>query len=126
MEKQRFESPLAPYFDESEISWSPDGKSIAFTTKRLSGKEDAVSTNSDIWLYNLESGKEINITQGNMGYDRYPVFSPDGSKIAYQSMERDGYEADLDRLFVFNTSDGTRTWVTKGWDFDVSNITWSR
>jgi dipeptidyl aminopeptidase/acylaminoacyl peptidase len=125
MEKQRFESPLAPYFDESEISWSPDGKSIAYTTKRLSGKEDAVSTNSDIWLYNLESGKEINITQGNMGYDRYPVFSPDGSKIAYQSMERDGYESDLDRLFVFNTSDGTRTWVTKSWDFDVSNITWA-
>jgi dipeptidyl aminopeptidase/acylaminoacyl peptidase len=124
MKDQRFESPTAPYFDEGEISWSPDGKSIAYTSKRLNGKADAVSTNSDIYLYNIETGKEINITEGNMGYDRYPVFSPDGSKIAYQSMERDGYEADLDRLFVYNIKDGTRTWVTKGWDFDIAGINW--
>jgi dipeptidyl aminopeptidase/acylaminoacyl peptidase len=124
MEGQRFESPLSPYFDEGEIAWSPDGKSIAYTTKRLFGKEDAVSTNSDVWLYNSETGKEINITEGNKGYDRYPVFSPDGSKIAYQSMERDGYESDLDRLFVYDIKEGTRTWITKGWDFDISNIIW--
>ena len=80
MEGQRFESPTAPYFDEGEISWSPDGKYIAYTSKRLNGKEDAESTNSDIFLYNLESGKEINITEGNKGYDKYPVFSPDGFK----------------------------------------------
>ena len=125
MDKQRFESPLAPNFDEAEISWSPDGNSIAYTTKRLSGKEDAVSTNSDIWLYSLETNKEINITDGNMGYDRLPVFSPDGSKIAYQSMERDGYESDLDRLFVYDIKNGTRTWISKGWLFDVSNIAWA-
>lgn len=125
MEGQRFESPTAPYFDEGEISWSPDGKSVAYTTKRLNGKADAVSTNSDIWLYNLESGKEINITEANKGYDRYPVFSPDGSYIAYQSMERDGYEADLDRLFVYNIKDETRTWISKGWIFDVAGINWA-
>lgn len=124
MEGQRFESPTSPYFDETEITWSPDGKSIAFTSKRLSGKADAVSTNSDIFFYDTESGKEINISAGNMGYDRFPVFSPDGSKIAYQSMERDGYEADLDRLFVYDIKEGTRTWITKDWDFDVSNIVW--
>jgi dipeptidyl aminopeptidase/acylaminoacyl peptidase len=124
MEGQKFESPTAPYFDEGEISWSPDGKSIAYTTKRLNGMADAVSTNSDIYLYYIETGKEINITEGNKGYDRYPVFSPDGLKIAYQSMEREGYEADLDRLFVYNIKDGTRAWVSKGWDFDVTNITW--
>jgi dipeptidyl aminopeptidase/acylaminoacyl peptidase len=126
MEGQRFESPTAPYFDEGEISWSPDGKAIAYTTKRLSGTADAVSTNSDIYLYDIETSKEINISEGNKGYDRYPVFSPDGSGIAYQSMERDGYEADLDRLFVYNIKDGTRAWVTKGWDFDVTNITWDK
>jgi dipeptidyl aminopeptidase/acylaminoacyl peptidase len=124
MEGQRFESPTAPYFDDGEITWSPDSKSIAYTTKRLSGKADALSTNSDIYLYNLESAKETNITESNKGYDRYPVFSPDGSKIAYQSMERDGYEADLDRLFVYNIKDGSRAWISKGWDFDVSNISW--
>jgi dipeptidyl aminopeptidase/acylaminoacyl peptidase len=125
MEKQRFESPTAPNFDEGEISWSPDGKFIAYTSKRLNGLADAKSTNSDIFLYELSSAKEINITEGNRGYDKNPVFSPDGSKIAYQSMERDGYEADLDRLFVFDTKDGKRTWITKGWDFDVENLNWA-
>lgn len=124
MQGQRFESPTAPDFDEGEIAWSPDGESIAYTTKRLNGKEDAVSTNTDIYLYNIATGKEVNISEGNMGYDKYPVFSPDGSMIAYQSMERDGYESDLDRLFVYNVKAGTRTWASKGWDFDVKNVTW--
>lgn len=124
MQGQRFESPTSPYFDEGEIAWSPDGRSIAYTTKRLYGKADALSTNSDIYLYNIATGKEVNISEGNMGYDKYPVFSPDGSMIAYQSMERDGYEADLDRLFVYNIKEGNRAWVSKGWNFDVENITW--
>jgi dipeptidyl aminopeptidase/acylaminoacyl peptidase len=125
MSGQRFESPMSPYFDEGEISWSPDGKYIAYTSKRLFGKEDARSTNSDIYLYDITSGKEINISEGNRGYDRYPVFSPDGSKIAYQSMERDGYEADLDRLFVFDIKTRVRTWVTKGWIYDAESINWA-
>jgi len=125
MEGQKFESPMAPYFDEGEISWSPDGRYIAYTSKRLRGKEDAKSTNSDIFLHEVETGKEINITEANRGYDRYPVFSPDGSKIAYQSMERDGYEADLDRLLVYDIKSGDHTWVSKGWDFDVENINWA-
>jgi len=124
MEGQRFETPLSPYFDEGEISWNPDGKYIAYTTKRLTGKADAVSTNSDIYLYDVTTGKEVNISEGNPGYDKYPVFSPDGSMIAYQSMERDGYEADLDRLFVYNIKDNTKAWLSKGWTFDVANITW--
>jgi dipeptidyl aminopeptidase/acylaminoacyl peptidase len=125
MEGQKFESPLAPYFDEAEISWSPDGKYIAYTTKRLRGIEDARSTNSDIFLYELSTGKEINISEGNRGYDRLPVFSPDGSKIAYQSMERDGYEADLDRLFVYDIKTGKRSWITQGWTFDVQDLNWA-
>ena len=125
MENQKFESPTAPDFDEREITWSPDGKSIAYTSKRLSGKEDALSTNSDIFLYNADSGNETNITLGNMGYDKYPAFSPDGSKIAYQSMERDGYESDLDRLFVYSLKHGTRTWVAKEWDYNVENLSWT-
>ena len=124
MEGQKFESPTAPYFDENEISWSPDGRSIAYTSKRLRGISDAKSTNTDIFLYELSGSKEINITEGNRGYDRYPVFSPDGSKIAYQSMERDGYEADIDRLFVYNTKERRSSWSTRGWDYDVENITW--
>ncbi|HCU19262.1 MAG: hypothetical protein A2X05_07540 [Bacteroidetes bacterium GWE2_41_25] len=125
MEGQRFESPTSPYFDEGEISWSPDGRFIAYTSKKMFGAADAKSTNSDIYLYELKSSKEVNITEGNKGYDRYPVFPPDGSKIAYQSMLRDGYEADLDRLFIFDIKAGTRTWLSKGWDFDVENISWA-
>jgi dipeptidyl aminopeptidase/acylaminoacyl peptidase len=124
MAGQRFESPTAPYFEAGEISWSPDGRFIAYTSKRMNGAADARSTNSDIFLYELATGKEINITEGNTGYDKYPVFSPDGSMIAYQSMERDGYEGDLDRLFVYDIKGGTRNWISKGWDFDVENIEW--
>jgi dipeptidyl aminopeptidase/acylaminoacyl peptidase len=125
MKGQRFEAPTAPNFDEGEIGWSPDGESIAYTSKRLNGMEDAKSTNSDIFLYNLSSATEINITEGNKGFDKYPVFSPDGSKIAYQSMERDGYEGDLDRLMIYDLKEGKSTWISKGWDFDVENITWA-
>lgn len=125
MKDQKFESPTAPYFDEAEIAWSPDGKYIAYTVKRLRGRDDALSTNTDIILYDVAKGNEVNITEGNRGYDRNPVFSPDGSMIAYQSMERDGYEADLDRLFVYSIKEGKRTWVSEGWDFDVENIRWA-
>jgi dipeptidyl aminopeptidase/acylaminoacyl peptidase len=125
MKDQKFESPTAPYFDEREISWSPDGKYIAYTSKRLRGIEDARSTNSDIYLHEIASGREVNITESNKGYDKYPVFSPDGSKIALQSMERNGYEADLDRLVIYNLKDNTRTWLSKGWQFDIENLTWA-
>jgi dipeptidyl aminopeptidase/acylaminoacyl peptidase len=125
MDGQKFEAPTAPYFDENEISWSPDGKYIAYTTKRLRGIDDARSTNSDIILHEISSGNEVNISEANHGYDRYPVFSPDGSKIAYQSMERDGYEADLDRLIVYDINNKSHAWITKGWDFDVENINWA-
>ena len=124
MEGQKYESPLSPNFDEAEIAWSPDSKHIAYTTKRLTGKADAISTNSDIYLYDLDTGDEVNISEGNMGYDRYPVFSPDGSMIAYQSMERDGYESDLDRLMVFDIKNNTNTWISEGWDNDIESITW--
>jgi dipeptidyl aminopeptidase/acylaminoacyl peptidase len=124
MDGQKFESPTAPNFDETEITWNPDGHFIAYTSKRMNGVADARSTNSDIYLYDISSSKEINISEGNKGYDKYPVFSPDGSKIAYQSMERDGYEADLDRLFVYDLKESKRSWITKDWNFDVENITW--
>ena len=125
MKDQKYESPSAPYYDEREIAWSPDGKYIVYTSKRLRGIEDARSTNTDIYLHELATGKEINITEGNGGYDKIPVFSPDGSGIAFQSMERNGYEADLDRLFVYDISSRTRTWISKGWEFDVENLSWA-
>ena len=125
MEGQRFESPTAPYFDDSEISWSPDGKSIAYTCKLMTGKQDALSTNTDILLYDLESGKAKNLTGFNKGFDKYPVFSNDGSMLAWQSMEEDGYESDLDRLFIMDLASGESRWASEGWDYNIESINWS-
>ncbi len=125
MESQRFESPDSPYFDEGEISWSSDGKYVAYTSKRLTGIDYAKSTNTDIFLYNIADGSEVNISEGNKGYDKFPVFSPDGSKIAFQSMEEDGYESDLYRLFIYDISTGRRNWISKGWEFDIENVKWA-
>ena len=125
MEGQRYDTPDAPYFDEADISWSPDGRFMAYSCKRLTGKAYTQSTNTDIYLYDVTTGEEKNITQGNMGYDKTPVFSPDGSMIAYSSMEEDGYESDLERLFVYYIATGERKWVSEGWDYNVGNIQWN-
>jgi dipeptidyl aminopeptidase/acylaminoacyl peptidase len=125
MEGQRFDAPDAPWFDETDISWSPDGKYIAYACKKLTGKAYSLSTNTDIYLYDVTTGAEKNITEGNMGYDKVPVFSPDGSMIAYSSMEEDGYESDLERLFVYTVATGERKWVSEGWDYNVGNIQWN-
>jgi dipeptidyl aminopeptidase/acylaminoacyl peptidase len=125
MQGQRFDTPDAPWFDEADISWSPDGKQIAYACKKLTGKAYSLSTNTDIYLYDVTTGAEKNITEGNMGYDKTPVFSPDGSMVAYASMEEDGYESDLERLFVYNIAKGERTWVSEGWDYNVGNIQWN-
>ncbi len=73
----------------------------------------------------MTTGEEKNITEGNMGYDKYPVFSPDGSMIAYSSMEEAGYESDLSRLFVYNITTGERKWVAEGWDYNVEAMQWN-
>ena len=125
MKEESFDSPLSPYFDFSEITWSPNGKIIAYTCKKLNGSEYATSTNSDIYLYYLESGKTENITEGTPGYDKYPVFSPDGKTIAFQSMETPGYEADKDRLFVYDMATGNKKYLTEDFDQNVSNLCWS-
>ena len=125
MEGQKFESPSAPYFDGAEITWSPDGKMIAYTSKQLSGKADALSTNTDIFLYNSDNEDVVNMTEGMMGFDKYPVFSPDGSKIAFMSMEEDGYESDLERIFVYDVASGTTEYLSEGWDYNAGNMVWS-
>ena len=124
MEGEKFDSPLSPYFDDAEIAWSNDGKCIAYTCKKLSGKDYAVSTNSDIYLYNLEDGTVKNLTEGMMGYDKYPVFSADSKKLAWISMETPGYESDKERLFVMDLESGEKKYVTEKWDYGCSNVVW--
>jgi len=125
MDGEPFDSPMAPYYESDEIAWSPDGKSLAYTCKKMTGKAYTLSTNSDIFIYTLKTGKTINITYGMEGYDRYPVFSPDGKKIAWQSMTTPGYESDKDRLMVMDLTNGTVKDITLNFDQSVSDINWN-
>ncbi len=125
MEGEPFDAPLSAYFDQAEISWNADGSKIAYTCKKMGGTEYAVSTNSDIYLYDLESKLTVNLTEGMPGYDKYPSFSPDGKKMAWQSMEAPGYEADKDRLLVMDLESGDISYLTKDLDQNVSGLLWS-
>ena len=125
MEGEPFDAPTAPYFDESEIAWSPDGKFIAYTSKKLKGREYALSTNTDIYLYHLENGTTRNITDGMPGFDKYPVFSPDGSMIAFQSMATPGYEADKERLMVYHLATGVVEDLTEHYDNNAADFVWT-
>ncbi|MCK9203189.1 MAG: S9 family peptidase [Bacteroidales bacterium] len=125
MPEEPWESPLMPFGGMEQINWGPDSKVIAYTCRKKKGKEYAVSTNSDIYLYNLESGKTVNITEGMMGYDVAPTFSPDGKKIAWQSMERDGYESDKNRLFIMDLNSKIKTDFTKNFDQNAESLAWA-
>lgn len=122
---QPLDSPLPPYFDNAEIGWSPDGKLLAYSCKKLKGKEFAISTNSDIYLYNVETKTTENITDGMMGYDKYPIFSPDSKKIAFQSMETPGFESDKARLFVYDLDTKTKKYLNQNLDQSAANFNWS-
>ena len=125
MEGERFDSPGKPWGGMEQINWSPDGKTVAYTCKKKVGKDYALSTNSDIYLYNLGTGKSTNFTEGMMGYDINPVFSPDGTKIAWESMARDGYEADKNRLFIADLKTGEKKDYSAGFDQNVTGLTWT-
>jgi dipeptidyl aminopeptidase/acylaminoacyl peptidase len=120
-----FDSPLMPFGGIEEISWAPNGKAIAYTCKKLKGKAYTLSTNSDVYLYNMESGETKNLTEGMPGYDRAPFFSPDGSKMYWLSMERSGFEADKDRLFVMDMKTGEKTYLTEHFDYSPSGLAWA-
>lgn len=122
---ERFDSPLKPNGGTEQVAWSADGKMLAYTCKKKVGKEYAFSTNSDIYLYNLENGTTKNLTEGMMGYDWNPAFSPDGKKIAWESMARDGYEADKLRLFVADLTTGKKEDCSLGFDQNAQSPTWS-
>lgn len=125
MPGEAFDSPLMPFGGIEEIAWSPNGKQIAYTCKKQFGKEYALSTNSDIYIYNLETEKTSNLTQGMMGYDRTPLFSPDGKKLAWLSMERAGFEADKDRLFIYDFETQSMENYSKDFDYSVASLNWS-
>ncbi|MEN8118677.1 MAG: S9 family peptidase, partial [Bacteroidota bacterium] len=125
LEGEKFDSPMKPFGGTEQIVWSPDGKTIAYTCKKKVGKDYSISTNSEIYLYNTETGKTINFTSGMMGYDQNPVFSPDGKQLAWESMERDGYEADKNRLFVAILETGEKKDYSADFDQNSHGLNWS-
>ena len=125
MEGELFESPMKPFGGIEQLAWNTTSDKIAYTSRKKTGKEYAISTNSDIYVYDLNTKQTTNITEENKGYDTNPTYSPDGKSIAWLSMERDGYEADQNRLMVMNLETGGKTFVSKDFDSNVDSYCWS-
>ena len=153
IEGEPYECPMAPFGGVEQLDWSTDSKTIAYTCRKKTGRDYAISTDSDIFLYNVGDGTTRNICKSesfkqpetdptktmqtqeinsekyadeNMGYDQNPSFSPDGKYIAWQSMRRDGYESDRMRLCVYNLTTGQKTYVTETFDSSVEAFSWSK
>lgn len=151
MKGEPYECPMAPFGGIEQLNWSPDSRLIAYTCRKKTGLAYAISTDSDIYLYDTETktttnlckpagykpvavdptrsmkGQAVNSEENlknNPGYDTNPQFSPDGKYIAWQSMARDGYEADRNRLCVYNRATGEKTYVTESFDSNVDAFCW--
>ncbi|MBU2062438.1 MAG: S9 family peptidase, partial [Bacteroidetes bacterium] len=119
---EAYDSPQKPFGGDEDYIWSPDSKSILYVAKKKAGTQYAISTNTDIYEYNLATGKTINRTEGNLGYDTAPQFSPEGN-LTWLQMKRDGYEADKNDLIV--DFKGQKMNLTANWDGTVESYKWS-
>ena len=122
MANEPFDSPQKPFGGDEDFVWSPDSKSIIYACKKKFGTEYAISTNTDLYEYNLETKTTKNLTESNKGYDTNPVFSPTGN-LTWLQMKRDGYEADKNDIIVrFKGMDMN---LTANWDGSVDGFNWS-
>ena len=125
MEGEPFESPMKPFGGIEQLAWNTTSDKVAYTSRKKVGKEYSLSTNSDIYEYDLKTKETRNLSEGIMGYDTNPQYSPDGKSIAWQSMEHDGYESDQNRLMVMDLESGKKTFVSKDFDSNVDAFCWS-
>ncbi len=125
LEGEKIDSPNKPFGWLEQVNWSPDSKNIAYTCNKRYGVDYAVSTNTDIYIYNLEKNTHQNLTEENLGYDVAPVYSPSGKYLAWESMERDGYESDKNRLFVYNFDTKEKKDYTTEFDQHIHSIEWA-
>ena len=128
MEGEPFECPMRPFGATDAFAWSPDSQKLIYVSRKFAGKDYAFSTDSDLYLYDIASGKTTCITEGNDGYDTDPAFSPDGSKIAWLSMKTAKFESDKKRLMVVDakTPDiASAQDLTDGWDRWPEGFTWA-
>ncbi len=126
MPNERFDSPLNPFGGVEQIEWSTDGQTLVYTCKKLNGLAYTESTNSDLYAYDLKSKKTSNLTDGMPGYDTNPLFSPDGKKMAWLSMERAGFESDRNRIFIYDLATKKKTELVKDKDRTASNLAWAK
>jgi len=126
LEGKTWDSPQRPFGGAEDFVFSPDSSQLLYVTKPKSGKEYSTSTNTDIFAYDLASATTKNLTEGMMGYDVNPKFSPDGKWLLWQSMEREGYEADKNDIVVMDWKTGAKSNMTGNWDESVTGTTfWS-
>ena len=127
LEGKPWDSPQRPSGGSEDFLWNPDSTQLLYVTKPLSGAEYAQSTNTDIFAYDLKSGTVKNLTESNKGYDVNPKFSPDGKYLSWQSMERNGFEADKNDVKILDLKSGITTNLTKAWDESVvGSVFWSQ
>ncbi len=125
MADEPYEAPMKPFGGIESFAWSPDGNSLIYVSRKKTGLEYAISTNSDLYLYDLKEKTTRNLTEGMMGYDTNPAYSPDGKYVAWLSMEHDGYESDKNRIFILDMATGAKTDLTTDWDYTADAIAWN-
>ncbi len=124
LEGTAYESPMKPFGGVEQLAWNPNNEEIAYTCRKKTGIEYALSTNSDIYLYNVRTRTHENITSPNGGYDTNPSYSPNGKWIAWLSMEHDGYESDENRLMVMNRESGEKRFISRLLNDHVDEYAW--
>lgn len=122
MKDEPYDCPQKPFGGDEDFIWSPDSKSVIYVSKKKAGTEYAISTNTDLYEYNIETKETKNLTESNLGYDTNPIFSPTGN-LTWLQMKRDGYEADKNDIIV--RFKGIDMNLTANWDGTVDNILWS-
>lgn len=126
MPNEPFDCPQMPFGGTEDAIWSPDSKSIIYVAKKKFGKEYAVSTNTDLFIYTLATKATVNLTASYPGYDTNPEFNKAGTRIAWLSMSEDGYESDKNDLLVYDFKTASVTNLTKGWDGTVASFKWDQ
>jgi len=127
LEGKAFDSPQKPFGGAEDFVWSPDSTRLLYVCKKKGGADYAQSTNTDIYCFDLASGFTKNITEQNLGYDVNPKFSPDGNYLTWQSMKRDGFEADKNDLMLMDWKAMTSQNLTSKWDESVTgDIKWAQ
>ena len=122
MKDELVNSPQKPFGGSEDYIWTPDGNSIVYVSKKVSGTKAATSTNTDLYQYDLATKKTTNLTADNKGYDTHPVFSPSGH-LSWLQMKRDGFEADKNDIVVRHQ--GMVINLTANWDGTVNSFQWS-